>query len=296
LIWKQAQTIVPFHNSKTKKSMDNKNIGSRTPVFSGSIPKHYEQYQGPMFFEPYAIEISRRFNPSSVQVVLEIACGTGRITRHLREVIPVASKFVSSDISEDMLEVAKEKLNNRDIEWRIIDAGELPFDDNSIDLVVCGFGYMFVPDKSRAFEEAYRVLRPGGMLLFATWDKLELNGASYVYRKMVEEYCGDRLPETYHLAFSMYDEASIKESLRLAGFSRIIIEKVDKLAFSQSAKSAAFGLTRGGSIYNEIMKRNPAWIEEISARVEKELAEKFGAEPMIAPMRAVISQAWKQIE
>jgi hypothetical protein len=46
-------------------------------------------------------------------------------------------------------------------------------------------------------------------------------------------------------------------------------------------------------IYKEIKKRNPAWIEEIKIKVEKELAEKFGAAPMSAPMSAVISQAWK---
>ncbi len=273
--------------------MDNESNGSQTPGFSGSVPKHYEQYLGPMFFEPYAIEISKRFNPSSVQFALEIASGTGRVTRHLREIIPPKSKLVASDISEDMLAEAKGKLKNADIDWQIIDARELPFDGNSIDLVVCSFGYMFVPDKSRAFEEAYRILRPGGKLLFATWDKLELNGASYVYRKIVAEYCGDSLPETYHLPFSMYDEVGLNEILKQTGFSKIIIEKVDKVAHSQTAGYAAYGLTRGGSIYDEIMKRNPAWIEEISARVEKELAEKFGSEPMIAPMRAVISQAWK---
>src|SRR5687767_10603564 len=178
--------------------MDNKNIPSAAPNFSGSIPGHYEQYLGPMFFEPYAIEISKRVDPSSVQGALEICCGTGRVTRHLRQVIPSATKLIASDISQDMLTVAKEKLKELNIDWQIIDAQQLPFADSDVDLVVCSFGYMFVPDKPKAFAEAYRVLRPGGMLIFSTWDKLELNAASYTYRKVVNDFLKESLPESYN--------------------------------------------------------------------------------------------------
>src|SRR6187549_1835946 len=140
--------------------------------FSGSIPKHYDQFSGPMFFEPYAIEVSARIDPSTVNVAVELASGTGRVTRHLRDVLPSTTKLIASDISADMLSVAKEKLSTLDINWEIIDAQDLPFENNSIDLVVCCFGYMFVPDKLKAFAEAYRVLRPDGMLIFTTWDQL----------------------------------------------------------------------------------------------------------------------------
>jgi ubiquinone/menaquinone biosynthesis C-methylase UbiE len=273
--------------------MDNKPVSSIAFVFSGSIPHHYEDFLGPMFFEPYAIEVSKRINPSAVQVALELACGTGRVTRHLRNVIPSKAKLIASDISPDMLAVAKEKLRSANIEWQIIDAQDLPFDDNSIDVVVCCFGYMLVPDKSKAFAEAYSVLRPGGMLLIATWDKLEHNAASHVYRTVAKKYLIDPLPETYKLPFSMNDDKEIRNDLQQAGFSKIMVERVDKISASPSAKEAANGLAQGGSIYNEIMKRNPAWIEEIKETVEKELAEKFGASPMQAPMRALITQAWK---
>jgi ubiquinone/menaquinone biosynthesis C-methylase UbiE len=273
--------------------MKSNTISSPVIDFSGSIPHHYEECLGPMFFEPYAIEVAKRINPSSVRVALELACGTGRVTRHLRNVIPSNAKLIASDISPDMLAVAKEKLQSSNIDWRIIDAQDLPFDDSSIDVVVCCFGYMLVPDKPKAFAEAYRVLRPGGMLLFATWDKLEHNAASYVYRTVAKKYLEEPIPEIYKLPFSMNEDADIKKDLQQAGFSKIIIERVDKISASPSAKEAANGLAQGGSIYNEIMKRNPAWIEEIKETVEKQLAEKFGASPMNAPMRALITQASK---
>ena len=140
---------------------------------SGNTATLYDQFFGPLFFEPYAIEVVKRIDLTSVSIVLEIAAGTGRVTRHILEHIPASSKLIASDISEDMLGEAKKKLSHLNIEWQNIDAQQLPFNNNSIDLVVCCFGYMFVPDKPKAFAEAYRVLRPGGMFLFTTWDKLE---------------------------------------------------------------------------------------------------------------------------
>lgn len=260
---------------------------------SENTAAHYDQFFGPLFFEPYAIEVVKRIDPSSVSIVLEIAAGTGRVTRHIRELIPAAAKLIASDISEDMLTEAKKKLSHLDIEWQNIDAQQLPFSDNSIDLVVCCFGYMFVPDKPKAFAEAYRVLRPGGMFLFTTWDKLEQNAASYTSRSIAEKYLEEPLPASYSLATSMNDETVIEQLLKDAGFSKITLEKVKLFSVSPSAKEAANGLVAGGQIYKEIKKRNPAWIAEIKIKLEKELAEKFGAAPMVAPISAVISQAWK---
>jgi ubiquinone/menaquinone biosynthesis C-methylase UbiE len=254
---------------------------------------HYDEFLGPMFFEPYAIEVAKRIHPSSVSRALEIAAGTGRVTRHIRKRISSSANLIASDISEDMLAVAKEKLGDLEIDWQNIDAQQLPFNDNSIDLVVCCFGYMFVPDKPKAFAEAYRVLRPGGMFLFTTWDKLENNAASYTSRLAAKKYFEGELPESYNLATSMNDEAIIRPLLEDAGFSKILIEKVQKNSVCATAKEATIGLVQSGSVFQEIKKRNPAWIDEIIITVEKELSEKFGAAPMIAPISAVISQAWK---
>jgi len=254
----------------------------------------YDQFFGPLFFEPYALEVVKRMDPTSINIVLEIAAGTGRVTRHIRERIPAPAKIIASDISEDMLGEAKKKLSHLNIEWQIIDAQQLPFSDNSIDLVVCCFGYMFVPDQPKAFAEAYRVLRPGGMFLFTTWDKLEQNAASYTARSIAKEYLEEPLPASYNLATSMSDETAIEQLLQDAGFSKITIEKVKQFSVSPSAKEAAYALVEGGGlIYTEIKKRNPVWIDEIKIKVEKELGEKFGTAPMTAPISAVISQAWK---
>lgn len=268
-----------------------------TKVPSPDLPEetavHYDQFFGPLYFEPYAIEVAKRIDPVPVSIALEIAAGTGRVTRHIRERIPPSAKLVASDISEDMLAVAKKKLSHHDIDWQNIDAQQLPFTNNSIDLVVCCFGYMFVPDKPKAFAEAYRVLKPGGLFLFTTWDKLENNAVSYSSKSIAKKYLEDALPESFNLATSMSDEAVIAPLLQDAGFEKISIEKAGLLLVCPTAKEAAYGFVGGGAIYDEIKKRNPAWLDEIKIELEKELAQKFGAAPMIAPMSAIISQARK---
>jgi len=262
-------------------------------IFTGSIPSHYDEHLGPMFFEPYAIEVASRIALSSVQIALELACGTGRVTHHLRKVLPESAKLIASDISGDMLAIARENLEGPNIDWEILNLERLPFKDESIDLVVCCFGYMFATDKVKAFAEAHRVLIRGGVLLFTTWDKLENNAASFVYRTAAKKYLTEPLPDNFRLPFSMHNKEEIKNDLQEAGFNQMAVEYVKKISVSPNSRQAAVGLARGGSIYNEIMKINPAWVDEIENTVERKLAEKFGAAPVEAPMSALIIRAQK---
>ena len=246
-----------------------------------------------MYFEPYAIEVSNLVDPSSVQFALELAAGTGRVTRHLRSVLPPGAKLIASDINPDMLAIAKEKLKGANIDWQIIDAQNLPFEANSIDLAVCGFGLMFMPDKLKACSEVHRVLRAGGTFITTTWDKPETIGVSYVYRTIAEKYLPQSLPESYNLPTSMHDDSVLRELLLEAGFSRVNVEKQKRDSRCPSAKDAAEALVRAGAYSKEIMSLNPARINEIKSLLAKELGKRYGDAPMIAPMSAVVAQAWK---
>jgi ubiquinone/menaquinone biosynthesis C-methylase UbiE len=262
--------------------------------FSGAIPEKYDRYQGPVYFEPYAIDLVERIASSDIKEVLEIACGTGRVTHHLRQALPSSVKLIATDLNGDMLEFAKSRYKNEEIDWKIADAQDLPFADNNFDLVVCGFGYMFAPDKQKAFNEAYRVLKPGGQLLFNTWDKLEYNGSSKLCRQVVSKhFFNDKPPASYYLPYAMDDQEEIRPLLIQAGFRNIIIESVSKNGRSDSAMNIANSFIEGPLIYNAIRQRDPALVEELKNLVAKELAAKYGDAPLITPMQAIISMGWK---
>ena len=133
--------------------------------FSGTIPEVYDQYLGPLLFEPFAKDLTERIKNRKISSVLELACGTGRVTKYLSKLLPDA-KIYATDINPDMLVVAKKKVTAENIEWKQTDMQEIPFEDSKFDLVVCQFGIMFVPDKPKAYKEIFRVLKTGAVLLF----------------------------------------------------------------------------------------------------------------------------------
>ena len=134
--------------------------------FSGSIPEYYDRCLGPAWFDAFAADLARRLPAKPPGDVLEIACGTGLVTRRLRERLDSTVRLVATDLSNAMLDYARAKLSeSKDIAWREADAVKLPFGDGEFGAVVCAFGVMFVPDKQAAFREARRVLKEGGILL-----------------------------------------------------------------------------------------------------------------------------------
>jgi ubiquinone/menaquinone biosynthesis C-methylase UbiE len=107
--------------------------------------------------------------------VLETAAGTGVVTRELARFLPGDASIMATDLNEPIIAMAQSNLGKGRILWRQADALDLPFADAEFDAVVCQFGVMFFPDTRRGFQEAFRVLRPGGTFLFSVWDSFEAN-------------------------------------------------------------------------------------------------------------------------
>ena len=154
----------------------------QAPPFSGSIPEVYDRYLVPMIFESYAEDIVARLGDSvgSVESVLEIAAGTGVVTRVMAARLSPSTAITATDLNPDMIERGMAVGTGRPVTWQQADGMELPFDDESFDAVVCQFGAMFFADQRRAFSEVWRVLRPGGRFLFSVWDRIEANDFSLI--------------------------------------------------------------------------------------------------------------------
>jgi ubiquinone/menaquinone biosynthesis C-methylase UbiE len=136
----------------------------------GAMPEAYERWLAPAVFHPFALDLAQRAARLTPRRVLEIAVGTGVLTRELVAAIP-AAEVTATDLNAAMVEFGSRQVAGA--AWQQADAQRLPFDDRRFDLVVCQFGVMFFPDKPAAFREARRVLTPHGRLLFSTWSTVD---------------------------------------------------------------------------------------------------------------------------
>jgi ubiquinone/menaquinone biosynthesis C-methylase UbiE len=145
-------------------------------VFAGSIPENYDRYMVPLIFAPFATDLARRAAALMPIDILEIAAGTGAVTRELAPRLLPAANYVVTDLNQPMLDfAASQQAPDHRIRWQQADAQTLPFENTVFDLVFCQFGAMFFGDRPSAYREAKRVLKPGGHYLFNVWDRIEEN-------------------------------------------------------------------------------------------------------------------------
>lgn len=246
-------------------------------VFAGTIPANYEKLLGPYLFEPYALDIKQRLQHVECRMVLELACGTGRVTNHLVEILHKEGKLIATDLNNDMIEVAKTKVKDSRVEWQVVDAQELPFDNEIFDHVICQFGVMFFPDKSKAFEEAYRVLSKQGKFIFNTWASVNDNRRAGLVREVMQEIIKDEVPDFFSKGpYSFYDTDLIKDLLNDAGFTNIAIEPVKKIAEYASREDYLNGFLTGSPLSTFIDKKDPALKQVIKQKLNEALQKEFG--------------------
>lgn len=275
-------------------NLAERSMAETDKVFGGSIPEFYERHLVPLIFEPYARDLAARLHAHQPQRILEIAAGTGVVTRALAAQLPTAH-IVATDLNPPMLEHAKTRMGeNERIEWRTADAQKLPFDDESFDAVACQFGVMFFPDKVEAFREARRVLRPGGQYYFSVWDEIANNEfADVVTRALGEMFPDDpprflaRTPHGHH------DVAPLRDALTSAGFTAISSDAVEARSKAASAREAALAYVQGTPLRNEVEARAPARLEEATARATDAIAKRFGHGPVDGRIRAYVIAAMR---
>ena len=264
-------------------------------LFTGSIPELYERHLVPLIFQPYADDLAARVIERRPSAVLEVAAGTGVVTRQLASRLPVTASFTATDLNQPMVDFAAAIGTSRPVTWRQADALDLPFEDQSFDAVVCQFGAMFFPDRHRGYTEMYRVLRPGGVALFNVWDRLEYNDfAKVVHDAVVPLFPEDpplfveRTPHGYH------DPLRIRADIEAAGFDPAsTIDSVIACSRAASCTIPAIGFCQGTPLRNEIEARDPGRLSEATAVAAMAVGERFGQADIEGVMRAHVITAYK---
>jgi len=257
-------------------------------VFAGSIPKLYDTHLVPLIFEPYATDLADRLSSRPLSRVLEIAAGTGVVTRAMAARLPEKVAIVATDLNQAMLDQAATAGTQRKVEWRQADAMKLPFEDASFDAVVCQFGVMFFPDKSKAFAEARRVLKPGGVYIFNVWDRIEENefadtvttALETVFPKDPPRFMA-RVPHGYH------DRQTIQRDLAGGGFSAAPrIDTIPARSRAASPRIPAIAYCQGTPLRSEIEARDASRLGEATDIAAEAVAKRFGRDAVDGKIQA----------
>jgi SAM-dependent methyltransferase len=255
-------------------------------AFTGSIPKIYESYLVPLIFQPYAADLAARVAARSPSNVLEVAAGTGVVTRAMLGTLPATVAIIATDLNPAMLAQAAAHTLPRPVAFQQADAMELPFDDQTFDAVVIQFGVMFFPDKAKALSEARRVLRPGGALLFNVWDRIEQNEfADVITEALIEFFPGDGpmfLPRT---PYGYFDHGKIAADVAAGGFSATPeIVTVPARSRAKNASDPAVAYCHGTPLRAEIEARGA--LEHATDAAEKAIEKRFGPGPIDTKIQA----------
>jgi SAM-dependent methyltransferase len=259
-------------------------------IFAGSIPKLYDTYLVPLIFEPYAADLAKRLGSRNLNRVLEIAAGTGVVTRALAAALPESVSIIATDLNQAMLDQASTVGTKRAVEWRQADAMQMPFPDETFDAVVCQFGAMFFPDKSKAFSEARRVLKPGGVFIFSVWDRISENEFADVIAAALESLFPLDPPRFLtRTPYGYYDRRAIELDLKNGGFAGSPqIETVTAQSRASSSRIPALAYCQGTPVRNEIETRDASRLDEATNVAGEAVAKQFGRDAVEGKIQALI--------
>lgn len=261
---------------------------SASATFTG--PQYYNDCIGPLWFDPFAADLVQRLPERPPGDVLEIACGTGLVTKRLRERLSPSLRLVATDLSKAMLDYARAKLGDCEgIAWREADALQLPFEDRKFGAVVCGFGIMFVPDRQAALREARRVLAEGGILLFNVWDRIEENPHALANAEVVEAMFPGDAEMRFRIPYEMHDPELLRRLLAGARFRETGIETRRIPMHGADPRSMATGQIRGTPRAALIEKKGVS-LDLVIDKVAEALS-RTGGDPYSGYAQAVIVQA-----
>jgi ubiquinone/menaquinone biosynthesis C-methylase UbiE len=241
---------------------------------------------------PYATDLAARIGALAPARVLEVAAGTGIVTRAIAQALPAGTEIIATDLNQPMLDFAALQPDVERVVWRQADAQQLPFDDGLFDVVVCQFGVMFFPDRIAGYREALRVLRPDGRYLFNVWDRIEENEFSDVIQTAVAALFPHDPPGFLaRTPFGYHDVATIREELRRAGFERIEVATVPLRSCASSARAPAVGMCEGTPLRSEIEARDATRPTEATDAATAALSARFGPGPIEGKIQAHVFTA-----
>jgi SAM-dependent methyltransferase len=251
------------------------------------MPQACDLWLAPSVFRPFAVDLARRAAKPAPRLLLEIAAGTGVLTRELATAIPGA-RVTATDLNAAMVEFGSRRVPLA--AWRQADVLRLPFDDRQFDLVICQFGVMFFPDRPAAFGEMRRVLAPGGRLLFSTWGAVETHGfATALVAALAHAFPDDPPTFVADVPHGYCDLGRVAADLAAGGLDCMSAEAVTLEGHADSAADVAAGFCTGTPLRMAIEARGS--LAAGTVVIADQMTARLGRGPVTATMTAHVIEA-----
>lgn len=198
-----------------------------------SVAKTYDTVLVPALFKPWTLQLIDEFQPWSGKKVLDLACGTGVVTKELASCVGSNGRVYALDISSQMLDLAKSNCLewSHNVEFIVGSADQLEYPDNFLDTIVCQQGFQFFPDKKSAANEIYRVLKPAGEAIISTWcpvSECEYFGAIYETLLSMNQH---ETAQLIRVPFDFMSPDALREAFMDSGNANIQIKKQERKLF-----------------------------------------------------------------
>ena len=185
----------------------------------GDAPLAYDTYIVNVFMQDYSRRLVETAAIEPGGRVLDVACGTGVVTRLAAEQAGSEGQVVGFDLNAGMLSRASASVENGpDIAWHEGSVTDMPFAEASFDVVLCQQGLQFFPDKAAALADIHGVLAPGGRLLVSVWRSLDRCPWQRAVASAVERHVGSKPAEQLRAAFSLGEAETLRQVIVASGF------------------------------------------------------------------------------
>lgn len=225
----------------------------------GNAAEVYERHLVPAMFAPWAPTLIDLASVQPGERVLDVACGTGVVTRPAAARAGRAGRVVGLDINAAMLAVARSlpAIEGAPIEWLEASALEIPLPEAAFDVVLCQQGLQQFPDRTAALREMHRVLAPGGRLAASVWSRIEGSPGMAALVSALERHVGLEAANNRRAPFALGDADELRGLLAGAGFRDVRVRTLVEAARFTSpealveAQLAATPLSTLGTLTDE---------------------------------------------
>ena len=245
----------------------------------------------PGIFGPWSADLLERVNLQPGEHFLDVACGTGIVSRQAAPFVGDTGRVVGLDMNAGMLDKARSL--DASIDWREGDATDMPFSDQEFDVVVCHHGIQQIPDRLSSVAEMHRVLQPGGRLAAAMWCSIEGSPGYLSLRRALERHLGVSAAEAMDQPFCFGESGPVQALLEAGGFRDVHVQRVSKMTHFASPEEFTRAILIGGVMRRTGTQFSEETIQLLIDDVSADLQSYVSSDGMSVPMEAHLATARK---